>query len=43
VGLSPALGAFIAGVMLANSEFRHELESDIDPLKDYCWRFFLLV
>ena len=33
VGLSPALGAFIAGVMLANSEFRHELESDIDPFK----------
>lgn len=32
-GLSPALGAFIAGVMLANSEFRHELESDIDPFK----------
>lgn len=33
VDLSPALGAFIAGVMLANSEFRHELESDIDPFK----------
>ncbi len=33
VGLSPALGAFIAGVLLANSEFRHELESDIDPFK----------
>lgn len=33
VGLSPALGAFIAGVMLANSEFRHELESQIDPFK----------
>lgn len=33
VGLSPALGAFIAGVMLANSEFRHELESHIDPFK----------
>ncbi len=32
-GLSPALGAFIAGVMLANSEFRHELESQIDPFK----------
>ena len=26
VGLSPALGAFLAGLMLANSEFRHELE-----------------
>lgn len=33
VGLSPALGAFIAGVMLANSEFRHELESQIEPFK----------
>ncbi|MBB6431119.1 monovalent cation:proton antiporter-2 (CPA2) family protein [Algisphaera agarilytica] len=33
VGLSPALGAFLAGVMLADSEFRHELESDIEPFK----------
>lgn len=33
VGLSPALGAFMAGVMLATSEFRHELESQIDPFK----------
>lgn len=33
VGLSPALGTFIAGVVLANSEYRHELESDIDPFK----------
>lgn len=33
VGLSPALGAFLAGVLLANSEFRHELESQIDPFK----------
>jgi len=32
-GLSPALGAFLAGVMLANSEFRHELESQIEPFK----------
>ena len=31
VGLSPALGTFLAGVVLANSEFRHELESNIDP------------
>jgi len=30
VGLSPALGTFLAGVVLANSQFRHELESDID-------------
>ncbi|QCX53449.1 monovalent cation:proton antiporter-2 (CPA2) family protein [Elizabethkingia sp. JS20170427COW] len=33
VGLSPALGAFLAGVMLANSEFRHELESNVDPFR----------
>ncbi|TXF75181.1 monovalent cation:proton antiporter-2 (CPA2) family protein [Chryseobacterium sp.] len=32
-GLSAALGAFLAGVMLANSEFRHELESQIEPFK----------
>jgi monovalent cation:proton antiporter-2 (CPA2) family protein len=33
VGLSPALGTFLAGVVLADSEYRHELESDIDPFK----------
>ena len=33
VGLSPALGTFLAGVVLANSEYRHELESDVDPFK----------
>ena len=33
VGLSPALGAFIAGVVLANNEYRHELEANIDPFK----------
>jgi CPA2 family monovalent cation:H+ antiporter-2 len=33
VGLSPALGTFLAGVMLAESEYRHELESDIDPFR----------
>ncbi len=33
VGLSPALGAFLAGVVLAESEFRRELESDIDPFR----------
>jgi monovalent cation:H+ antiporter-2, CPA2 family len=32
-GLSAALGAFMAGVLLANSEYRHELESDIEPFK----------
>jgi CPA2 family monovalent cation:H+ antiporter-2 len=35
VGLSPALGAFVAGVVLANSEFRHELEADIEPFKGF--------
>jgi CPA2 family monovalent cation:H+ antiporter-2 len=33
VGLSPALGTFLAGVVLANSEYRHELESNIGPFK----------
>lgn len=33
VGLSPALGTFLAGVMLADSEYRHELESDIEPFR----------
>jgi monovalent cation:proton antiporter-2 (CPA2) family protein len=33
VGLSPALGTFLAGVMLSDSEYRHELESDIEPFK----------
>jgi CPA2 family monovalent cation:H+ antiporter-2 len=32
-GISAALGAFMAGVLLANNEFRHELESDIEPFK----------
>jgi len=33
VGLSPALGTFLAGVVLANSEYRHELEVEIEPIK----------
>lgn len=33
IGLSPALGTFLAGVVLAESEYRHELESDIEPFK----------
>lgn len=33
VGLSPAMGAFLAGVGLANSEYKHQLESDIEPFK----------
>jgi CPA2 family monovalent cation:H+ antiporter-2 len=32
-GISAALGAFMAGVLLANSQYRHELESDIEPFK----------
>jgi glutathione-regulated potassium-efflux system ancillary protein KefC/glutathione-regulated potassium-efflux system protein KefB len=33
VGLSMPLGAFLAGVLLADSEFRHELEADLEPFK----------
>ncbi len=33
LGLSPALGAFIAGMVLADSEYRHQLERDIEPFK----------
>jgi glutathione-regulated potassium-efflux system ancillary protein KefC/glutathione-regulated potassium-efflux system protein KefB len=33
VGLSMALGSFVAGVLLADSEYRHELEADIEPFK----------
>lgn len=33
VGMSMALGAFVAGVLLAESEYRHELEADIEPFK----------
>lgn len=40
VGLSPALGTFLAGVLLANSEFRHELESDVEPFKGVLLGFF---
>ncbi len=44
VGLSPALGAFLAGVVLANSEFRHELESDLEPFKGlFLGLFFITV
>ncbi len=42
VGLSPALGAFLAGVMLANSEFRHQLESDIEPFKGLLLGLFFI-
>ena len=33
IGLSPALGTFVAGVVLADSEYRHELEGDVEPFK----------
>lgn len=42
VGLSPALGAFLGGVVLANSEFRHELESDIEPFKGLLLGLFFI-
>ncbi|MGB3752740.1 MAG: cation:proton antiporter [Parerythrobacter sp.] len=42
VGLSPALGTFIAGVVLANSEYRHELESDIEPFKGLLLGLFFI-
>ena len=42
VGLSPALGAFMAGVVLATSEFRHELESDIAPFKGLLLGLFFI-
>jgi CPA2 family monovalent cation:H+ antiporter-2 len=42
VGLSPALGAFVAGVVLANSEYKHELESDIDPFKGLLLGLFFI-
>lgn len=42
VGLSPALGTFLAGVMLAGSEFRHELESQIAPFKGLLLGLFFI-
>uniref|UniRef100_UPI00404AB5F9 cation:proton antiporter domain-containing protein n=1 Tax=Fulvivirga sp. TaxID=1931237 RepID=UPI00404AB5F9 len=42
VGLSPALGAFLGGVVLANSEFRHELESDLEPFKGLLLGLFFI-
>lgn len=42
VGLSPALGTFMAGVVLANSEYRHELESDIDPFRGLLLGLFFM-
>ena len=42
VGVSPALGTFLAGVMLANSEFKHELESNIEPFKGLLLGLFFI-
>ena len=42
VGLSPALGTFLAGVVLAGSEYRHELESDIDPFRGLLLGLFFM-
>ena len=42
VGLSPALGTFLAGVVLANSEFRHQLEADIQPFKGLLMGLFFM-
>ena len=42
VGLSPALGTFLAGVVLANTEFRHELESDLEPFKGLLLGLFFI-
>jgi len=42
IGLSPALGTFLAGVVLANSEFRHELHSDIEPFKGLLLGLFFI-
>ncbi|MEX0320586.1 MAG: monovalent cation:proton antiporter-2 (CPA2) family protein [Puniceicoccaceae bacterium] len=42
VGLSPALGAFLAGVVLADSEYRHELEGDLDPFKGLLLGIFFI-
>ena len=42
VGLSPALGTFIAGVVLANSEFRHELETNLEPFKGLLLGLFFI-
>ncbi|WP_421567747.1 monovalent cation:proton antiporter-2 (CPA2) family protein [Stenotrophomonas sp. PD6] len=41
-GLSPSLGAFLAGVLLSDSEFRHELESQIEPFKGLLLGLFFI-
>ncbi len=41
-GLSTALGAFVAGVVLAESPYRHELESDVEPFRSILLGLFFL-
>ncbi len=41
-GLSPSLGAFLAGVMLSDSEYRHELQADIAPFENLLLGFFFI-
>jgi glutathione-regulated potassium-efflux system ancillary protein KefC/glutathione-regulated potassium-efflux system protein KefB len=42
LGLSPALGAFLSGVVLAESEYRHQLEADIEPFKGILLGLFFI-
>ncbi|MCG7575486.1 MULTISPECIES: monovalent cation:proton antiporter-2 (CPA2) family protein [unclassified Halomonas] len=42
VNLSPALGAFLAGIVLANSEFKHEIEANIEPFKGLLLGLFFI-
>jgi glutathione-regulated potassium-efflux system ancillary protein KefC/glutathione-regulated potassium-efflux system protein KefB len=42
VGISMALGAFLAGMLLANSEYRHQLEADIEPFKGLLLGLFFI-
>ncbi|MFP5492521.1 MAG: monovalent cation:proton antiporter-2 (CPA2) family protein [Bacteriovoracia bacterium] len=42
IGLSAALGTFIAGVLLADSEYRHELEADLNPFKSLLMGLFFM-
>ena len=42
LGLSPAFGAFLAGVLLADSEYRHELESNLEPFKGLLLGLFFI-
>ena len=42
VGISPALGAFLGGVVLSNSEFKHELESPLEPFKNLLLGLFFM-